>query len=236
MRQLLHGLRNLHNYLDDVLGHTADWSKHPVTLREFFSRVRAANLALRPSKCFIGYTDLVFLGHKLGQGSLSPKISKIQQAPAPTNKKQLRSFLGLVGYYRAVVPNFAAIAVPLTDLTQKDKPDKLVWTDVQEHSFQTLKRHPCVQPVLRLPNISKQFILQTNASAEEIGAVLFQEVEGVKHPVAYASKKLLLRERNYSTIERETLTVISGFQKFQNYLMGTHFILETDHSPLQYLN
>ena len=239
MRQLLHGLRNLRNYLDDVLSHTADWSKHPVTLREFFSRVRAANLALKPSKCFIGYTDLVFLGHKLGRGSLSPNddlISKIQQAPAPTTKKQLRSFLGLVGYYRAFVPNFAAIAVPLTDLTQKGKPDKLVWTDVQEQAFQTLKRHVCVQPVLRLPDISKQFILQTDASAEGIGAVLFQEVEGVKHPVAYASKKLLPRERNYSTIEREALAVIWGVQKFQNYLMGTHFILETDHSPLQYLD
>jgi len=239
MRKLLCGLRNLKNYLDDVLSHTAGWTEHPVTLREFFTRVRNANLALKPSKCFIGYTSLVFLGHKLGQDSVSPNddlVSKIKAALSPTNKKQLRSFLGLVGYYRAFVPNFAAIAAPLTDLTKKGAPDKLIWTDVQEQAFQTLKRHICVQPVLCLPDMSKPFILQTDASADGIGAILLQEVDGVKHPVAYASKKLLPRERNYSTIEREAFAIIWGIQKFQNYLMGTHFLLETDHHPLQYLD
>ena len=197
-------------------------------MRKFFTRVRDANLALKPSKCFIGYTSLVFLGHKLGQDSVSPNddvVSKIKAAPSPTSKMQLRSFLGLVGYYRAFVPNFAAIAAPLTDLTKKGAPDTLIWTDVQEQAFQTLKRHICVQPVLCLPDMSKPFILQTDASADGIGAILLQEVDGVKHPVAYTSKKLLPRERNYSTIEREAFAIIWGIQKFQNYLMGTHFLL-----------
>ena len=239
MRQLLRGLSNLANYLDDVLGHTVSWSDHPAMLRQFFTRVREANLALKPSKCFIGYRSLTFLGHKLGPGSLEPNedlVSKIRQTPSPTNKKQLRSFLGLVGYYRAFVPNFAAIAAPLTDLTKKGAPDKLVWTEVQEQAFQTLKQHVCVQPVLRLPDVSKPFVLQTDASAEGLGAILLQEVDGVKHPVAYASKRLLPRERNYSTIEREAFAIIWGIQKFQRYLLGTHFLLETDHHPLQYLD
>ena len=134
MRKLLYGLKNLRNYLDDVLGHTVSWFDHPSVLREFFCRVREANLALKPSKCFIGYTNLVFLGHKLGQGSLSPNddlISKIKQAPSPTTKRQLRSFLGLIGYYRAFVPNFAAVAVPLSDLTKKGAPERLIWTDTR---------------------------------------------------------------------------------------------------------
>ena len=239
MRKLLQGLKNLRNYLDDVLGHTGGWFDHPNILREFFSRVREANLALKPSKCFIGYTNLVFLGHKLGQGSLSPNddlISKIRQAPSPTTKKQLRSFLGLIGYYRSFVPNFAAIAVPLTDLTKKGTPEKLIWTEAQEQAFQILKSYVCVQPVLRLPDISKPFIIQTDASADGIGAILLQEDDQTKRPVAFASKKLLPREKNYSTIEREALAIVWGIQKFQNYLLGTHFFLETDHHPLQFLD
>ena len=99
-----------------------------------------------------------------------------------------------------------------------------------------MKRHVCVQPVLRLPDMTKPFILQTDASSDGIGAILLQEEEQVKHPVAFVSKKLLPRERNYSTIEREALAIVWGIQKFQNYLLGTHFFLETDHHPLQYLD
>ena len=106
----------------------------------------------------------------------------------------------------------------------------------QEQAFQTLKNYVCVHPVLRLPDMSKPFILQTDASADGIGAILLQEDEQMKHPVAFGSKKLLPRERNYSTIEREALAIVWGIQKFQNYLMGTHFFLETDHHPLQYLD
>lgn len=84
--------------------------------------------------------------------------------------------------------------------------------------------------------MSKPFVLQTDASADGLGAILLQEVDGVKHPVAYASKRLLPRERNYSTIEREAFAIIWGIQKFQRYLLGTHFMLETDHHPLQYLD
>jgi len=94
---------------------------------------------------------LVFLDHKLGPGSLSANddlVPKIRQAPSPTNKKQLRSFLGFVGYYKSFVPNFAAIAAPITDLTKRGSPEKLIWTDVQEQAFQTLKCHVCVKPVL----------------------------------------------------------------------------------------
>ncbi len=238
MRKLLNGLAKIHNYLDDVLNPSVSWHEQMYSLREFLTRVRAANLALKPSKCFVGYTDLVFLGHKLTSVGVAPTddlVSKISQASPPTTKKELRSFLGLVGYYRAFVPNFAAIAVPLTDLTKKGSPNVLVWTEAQDQAFRTLKQCVCRPPVLRLPDIAKPFILQTDASCEGIGAIIFQEDEGIKHPVACASKKLLPRERNYSTIEREALAIIWGVQKFEKYLLGVNFFLETDHHPLQYL-
>jgi hypothetical protein len=93
----------------------------------------------------------------------------------------------------------------------------------------------CNPPVLRLADIRKSFILQTDASCDGTGAILLQEEDGVRHPIAFASKKLLPRERNYSTIEREALAIVWGIRKFENYLYGKHFFLETDHSPLQYL-
>ena len=117
----------------------------------------------------------------------------------------MRSFLGLVGYYRSFEPNFAAIAVPLTDLTRKGSPNVFVWTDVHEQAFQSLKQCVSKPPVLRLP-----FILQTDASSDGIGAILLQKEGQVKHPVAFVSKKLLPWERNYSMIDRETIAIVWG--------------------------
>jgi hypothetical protein len=238
MRKLLVGLSNTRNYLDDVLTYAQRWQQHIQTLRDFLTRVRDANLVLRPSKCFVGFQTVTFLGYQLGPEGLHPTtemIDKIQKASRPVDKKQLRSFLGMIGYYRSFVPNFAAIAVALTDLTRKGSPNQLVWGEAQENAFQSLKRYVCSPPILRLANVHEPFILQTDASCDGIGAILLQEEEGVRHPVAFASKKLLPRERNYSTIEREALAIVWGVRKFENYLYGRHFFLETDHHPLQYL-
>ena len=151
-------------------------------------------------------------------------------------KKQVRSFLGLIGFYRRYIPNFAAIAVPLTDLTKKGQPNVVVWEDSQEKAFMNLKDHLLHDPVLRLPVIERPFILRTDASNEGLGAVLLQEHEGMKFPVAYASRKLLEREKNYSVIEKECLAIVWGVEKFYRYLFGREFVLETDHQPLLYLN
>lgn len=126
--------------------------------------------------------------------------------------------------------------MPLTDLTSKGSPNQLIWGEAQDKAFATLKHCVCNPPILRLPDLSKPFVLQTDASSEGIGAILLQDENGVKHPVAFASKKLLPRERNYSTIEREALAIVWGIQKFENFLYGQQFYLETDHQPLQYLN
>ena len=143
--------------------------------------------------------------------------------------------MGLAGYYRKFIANFAAIACPLTDKTKSKEPNKIEWSDNQELSFQTLKERLTSSPILRLPDIEKPFVLRTDASNSGIGAVLLQEHDGNVFPVAFASKKLLPREVNYSVMEKECLAVVWAIKKFQRYLYGREFTLQTDHEPLAYM-
>ena len=127
------------------------------------------------------------------------------------------------------------MAAPLTDLTRKGQPNKIVWGEPQENAFITLKSSLMVTPILKLPNLNEPFILQTDASDLGVGAVLLQCEDGIKKPVAYASKKLTKGQINYSTIEKECYAIVWAVQKFQRYLYGREFYLETDHQPLIYL-
>ena len=240
MRTLLRGMSNVTNYLDDILVHTYSWDDHLVALSELFRRLRAAGLTARPSKCQLGCTRIEFLGHVVEEGKIRPmtdKVEKVRNAPKPETKKQLRSFLGLAGYYRRFIPNFASKASPLTDKTKGKEPNRIQWSEKEEEAFRTLKESLSEAPILCLPDVQQEFIARTDASSTGLGAVLLQRnEEGMKLPVAYASRKLLPRERNYSTIERECLALIWGISKFQVYLEGKEFVLETDHQPLLYLN
>jgi hypothetical protein len=236
MRKLLEGSIQLEHFFDDILAHTASWPYHLEILRDVFTRVRNANLTLRPSKCFFGNTEIGFLGHTISEKGLIPskdKVEKVVEMPAPTDKKTLQSFLGCIGYHRKFIPNFSTIAKPLTDLTKKC--NKFVWERKQDEAFELLKARLNSEPILKWPNVNEDFYLQTDASGVGIGAVLLQEREGSKHPVLYASRKLLPCEQRYSTIERELLAIVWAIQKFSLYLYGKKFFLETDHEPLVYL-
>ena len=154
--------------------------------------------------------------------------------------------MGLAGFYRKFIPNFAAIAALLSDLTKKGRCNNVQkidpstgvnsWGESQSRSFDTLKRLLTSDPILKLPILAEPFILRTDASDRGIGGVLIQEENGEKYPVAYASRKLLQREQAYATVEKECLALIWAVTKFQRYLYGKEFIVETDHEPLTYLN
>ena len=147
----------------------------------------------------------------------------------------MRSFLGLTGYYTKFVPNYAEVTVPLTDMTKKGKPEKLQWQEVHENAFRYLKSILEKPPVLHLPDFSKTFVVASDASLVGLGAILKQEYDGKMFPVAYASKKLLSRE-NYSVIERECLAIVWAVKKFDFFLSGRYFEIETDHQPLIYIS
>ena len=112
-------------------------------------------MTARPSKCVVGVETITFLGHVLGAGTIEPspvKVNDIRKCQRPTNKKQVRSFLGLAGYYRKFVPNFSAISAPLSDLTKKGQPSKVRWGPEQENAFHGLINQLTQSPILCLPN------------------------------------------------------------------------------------
>ena len=240
MRMVLNGMRNTESFVDDVWIYTNTWEEHMMEVEEFLSRIRNAGLTAKPNKCVIGASKVECLGHFISQKGLHPneeKIKAIVQLERPQTKKQVRSWLGMTGFYRRHIPNYSIIAAPLTELTKNRQPNKHIqWTDAEEKAFRTLKDRLTNYPVLRLPEANKTFILQTDASDKGLGAILSQEFEDGKFPIAYASRKLLDRERNYSVIEKECLAIVWGIEKFHIYLYGAKFILETDHAPLTYLH
>ena len=240
MRKLLRPLPQdtVSNFMDDILIATDSWDEHLKTIGFVMERLQECGLKAKPSKCYFGFKTLAFLGHEITEGKVRPqddKLTKIRDAQPPKTKKELRAFLGLAGYYRKFIPDFATIALPLTDRTKKGQPEHVRWDDACEEAFAALKQKLGEKPIICMPDKSKQYTLRTDASDRGIGAVLLQDHGQGLQPVAYASKKLGGAETKYSTIEKECLAIVWGIRKFEPYLFGTHFIVETDHQPLQYL-
>ena len=238
MRKLLNGSKTSHNYLDDVITHDSSWDDHVQSLRELFERLRWANLAVKPSKCQIGYENIDFLGQTILGDSVTPRkdhLDKIFNSTRPETKTQIQSFLGLAGYYQSYVANYSSIAAPLTDCLKKKEPAKVKWTQRQEEAFQTLKNYLIKSPILKLPILDREFVLRVDASQLGVGAVLLQYHEGEAFPVSYASKKFSERELLYPISQKEGLAIVYGVQRFHKYLYGAPFTIETDHKPLEIL-
>lgn len=196
---VLNGIPNVHVYIDDIIIATDTWEQHLAALKLVLERVQNAGLTIKPKKCEIGMGTITFLGHQLGNGIIQPSLEnldKVIKSKRPETKRQVRAFLGLAGYYREFIPNYAEKTQPLTELTKKSKCNKVDWREEQEVAFQEVKTALSSTPILRAPDLSKEFILRTDASSTCTGAVLMQEHEGVLHPIMYASKQLQVREKN----------------------------------------
>ena len=241
MDRVLKGLESyVVAYIDDLVIHSRTWGEHLAQVRSVLQRLREAGLTAKPSKCQFGMAQCVYLGHIVDNGMVQPERSKLQGVEAfstPKTKKEVRCFLGLTGYYRKFIPDYASIAASLTDLTRKTSPNQVVWNERCEASFKRLKDLLCSAPVLQSPDFERDFVLQTDASDVGVGAVLSQvDDTGADHPVAYFSRKLLPREQKYSTIEKECLAIKLATQAFRLYLLGKPFIVQTDHQALEWLD
>ena len=176
----------------------------------------------------------------IGKGTIRPELRKLKAVeiyPAPTTKKDVRSFLGLMGYYRRFIPNYATTVKPLMDLTQKSVPERIPWNVMCQKVFQILKQTLLTNPIVRNRDFSKVFILQTDASEVGAGAVLSQlDDNDQNHPIGYFSRKFLPREQKYATVEKECQAVKLRIQHFSVYHIGKSFRIQTDHRALQWLN
>ncbi|KAM0736907.1 Retrovirus-related Pol polyprotein from transposon 17.6 [Formica fusca] len=239
MDNVLTGLQGneLFVYLDDIVVYARSLKEHDVKVKELMQRLREANLQLQPDKCQFLRHEVAYLGHIIGNDGVRPdpsKIKAVEHFPIPRNYKNIKQFLGLVGYYRRFIKNFSKIAKPLTDLLKKDK--TFAWTPSQENAFNSLKRELLKEPVLQYPNFKEPFLLTTDASGYAIGGVLSQGQIGKDLPISYISRTLNEAEGRYSTIEKECLAVVYCVTYFRHYLYGRKFTILTDHKPLVWLH
>lgn len=237
-RKVLGDIAGVEIFMGNVLIHNNSFEYHVARIRQVLQRLKYYNMTVKPSKCDFAQDQVEFLGHVIGNGvkrCREDKLIRIKDVPRPATKKQVRSFLGLVEYYRSFIANFAVIALPLQELLQKHLPEEVLWTSAQEQAFQELKLRLLLQPVLHLPNLNKEFTLRTDAYPQAIAAILMQETDGEIYPVACFSRKLKPAEKNYSTVEKELLAVVEGIRKFYSYLSGSPFLLDADHLSLSYL-
>jgi hypothetical protein len=232
-------------YIDDVLIFGKTEHEHFQRLRSILQRIREAGLKLSPEKCVFMKKEVEFLGHTISKEGIktsNSKIEKILKWPTPTNEEQLRSFLGICGYYRRYIKGYCYLAAPLEKLCKnpfqkshglkQSSTKKWEWNDSHEYNFQNLKQALMTTPVLSFPTSSGQFILDTDASHDGLGAVLAQLQDGQERVIAYASHKLSKSERQYCITRKELLGVYKYVLHFKHYLYGRHFTIRTDHRAL----
>lgn len=223
-------------YLDDIVIYGSSLEDHNTKLINVFQRLRNNQLQLQPDKCEFMRQSCEYLGHIITKDGVKPnprKIEAIKIMPRPQNAKHIKIFLGMVGYYRKFVKNFATIAKPLTQLLKNVS--VFLWSDAQQKAFQELKEVLMKNPLLQYPSFSEPFIVTTDASNVGIGGVLSQLKDSNDLPVAYYSRTLNKAEVNYLTTEKELLAIICTIENFRPYLYGKTFTIYTDRRPLQWL-
>lgn len=220
-------------FIDDILIYSKNIEDHKKHLKLVFDLLRQHQFKVRMSKCSFAKQQLNYLGHVIsseGVATYPKKIADVENWPVPSSVKEVRSFLGLTGYYRRFVQNFGLIAKPLTELLKKGK--IFVWTPTTEQDFQALKTALITSPVLALPNFELPFVVETDTSDKGIGAVLQQN----GHPIAYVNGALGPKNHGLSTYEKESLAILMAVDHWRAYLQSSEFIIQTDQRNLVHLD
>ena len=219
-------------FIDDILIYSRTWEEQAEHLRLVLSVLREKKLYAKLSKCKLWMDEVQFLGHVISAHGIAvdpAKVDVVVKWESPKSATEIRSFVGLAGYYMRFIEGFSKIVAPLTQLTRKDQP--FTWTDKCEESFQKLKRRLTSAPILVIPDMGKPFEVYCDASHLGLGCVLMQE----KKAVAYASRQLKVHERNYPTHDLELAAIVFALKIWRHYLYGAQFCVFSDHKSHKYL-
>jgi hypothetical protein len=219
-------------FINDILIYSKSLEEHEDHLRRVLQRLREKRLYTKFSKCEFWMDKAIFFGHVVSKDGISvdpKKVEVVVNWERPTDVHEIRSFLGLAGYYRHFVEGFSKLSRPLTVLTRKNA--HFLSTDECEKSFQELKQRLVTAPVLTLLSESCRFVIYSNASRKGLGCVLMQNGK----VVAYASRQLKSYELNYPTHYLELAAVVFVLKIWRHYLYGEKCEIFTDHKSLKYL-
>ncbi|WVZ80352.1 hypothetical protein U9M48_027835, partial [Paspalum notatum var. saurae] len=219
-------------FIDDILVYSKNDKEHEEHLRTVLTRLREHKLYAKFSKCAFWLKEVGFLGHVLSEKGVAVDPSKVKDVlnwKQPETVTEIRSFLGLAGYYRRFIKDFSKIAKPMTSLTKKNA--SFTWGPKCEEGFQELKKLLTTAPVLAQPDVTKPFDVYCDASGQGLGCVLMQE----GRVIAYASRQLRKHEANYPTHDLELAAVVHALKIWRHYLLGNTCHIYTDHKSLKYI-
>ena len=221
-------------YLDDIIIYSRSEKEHLEHLEEIFIRLKAAGLKLKLEKCCFFKKHIQYLGHLISVEGIQPlpeKLESIAKMPAPKNPKEVKQFLGLVGYYRKFIPRFADISRVLTHLTKKDVEFK--WTPECENCFQILKEFLQQAPILKYPDPHASYTLYTDASKYAYIGILTQNNNGTDHPITYISGLFHRSQLNWATLTKEAYAIYMSVKKLSFYIDTAKITVKSDHLPLK---
>ena len=232
MNEIFAGFEYVRTYIDDLLIISNNsYDDHLEKLDKVFNKLQKAGFKVNAEKSFFAKGELEYLGFKITRDGIMPlpdKVQAIKNIAVPKTKKQLRSFIGVINYYRDMWKHRSGILTPLSSMTSKQA--KWDWTPECQKAFDEIKKVVSRETLLSYPDFNKPFEIHTDASKLQLGAVISQEGK----PVAFYSRKLNPAQVNYTTTERELLSIVETLKEFRNILLGQQIKVYTDHKNLTY--